>query len=232
MAAGIAHEINNPLAFIRANLGHLQRMGIAVEEARAKSDAGSALADELEDLREIADDALEGIDRIERIVSDMRRLSSAPREGFAPTDVNDVVREAARLIGLRRGSPVEMSTSLEEDLPAVLGVSQLLVQGVLNLLVNAHQALQGIESARISLETERSGDDVLIRVRDNGPGIPSGVGARVFDPFFTTKGVDDGAGLGLSIVRDIFGDHGGAVDFDSPPGGGTVFTARIPARPA
>jgi len=229
MAAGIAHEINNPLAFIRANLGHLQRMGAVVEEARVNS--GCALADELEDLREIADDALEGIDRIERIASDMRRLSSAPREGFAPTDVNDVAREAARLIGLRRGTPVEISTSLEEDLPAVLGVSQLLVQAVLNLLVNAHQVLQGIESARISLETERSGDDVLIRIRDNGPGIPSDVGARVFDPFFTTKKADDGTGLGLSIVRDIFGDHGGTVDFDSPPGGGTVFTARIPARP-
>jgi signal transduction histidine kinase len=230
MAAGIAHEINNPLAFIRANLGQLQLMGTDVERAHAASD--SALAEELADLREIAEETLSGIDRIERIVSDMRQLSSAPREGFAPTDVNEVVREAARLIGLRRGSPVEIATSLAEDPPSVLGVSQLLVQGVLNLLVNAHQALQGTEDARIELETRRSGGEVLIRVHDNGPGISDDIRARIFDPFFTTKNIEEGTGLGLAIVRDIFDDHGGAVEVDSQPEGGTTFTARIPARRA
>jgi signal transduction histidine kinase len=228
MAAGIAHEINNPLAFIRANLGQLQRMGVEVERSNGASD--SALVEELADLREVAEDALDGIDRIERIVGDMRQLSSAPREGFAPTDVNEVVGEAARLIGLRRGSPVEITTSLAETPPSVLGVSQLLVQGVLNLLVNAHQALQGTEGAQIDLQTHCSGDEVLIRVRDNGPGISDEIRTRIFDPFFTTKAPEEGTGLGLAIVRDIFDDHGGVVEVDCPAEGGTIFTARIPAR--
>jgi len=229
MAAGIAHEINNPLAFIRANLGHLQRLGEQID--RIRSETESALANDLGELREIAQEAIQGIDRIQRIVDDMRQLSSAPREGFAPIDLNEVVNEATRLARLRRGTPVEICVSLDASAPSVLGVTQLLVQGVLNLLVNALQALEGHTDARICVETRQQGGEVLIRIEDNGPGIPADLQRQIFDPFFTTKAPGEGTGLGLSIVRDIFDDHGGSVEVRSESGRGATFIARVPARP-
>jgi PAS domain S-box-containing protein len=226
LAAGISHEMNNPLAYVRANLSEIQRMGKRVDEARGE---GVKLAEDLAELPEIAVETLEGIDRIERIVADMRRLSVAPSEGFAPVDVNETVEEAVRMAKRRRGQPVEVVLRLAGDLPRVDGSAQLLVQALLNLLVNAHQALDGVDDPCIEVETSLADDAVVIEVRDNGPGIPEVVQARIFDPFYTTKPPGEGTGLGLPIVVDILRDHGGRVDLSSTPGHGARFTVRVPA---
>jgi two-component system C4-dicarboxylate transport sensor histidine kinase DctB len=114
------------------------------------------------------------------------------------------------------------------EIPAVRGNADRLVQVVLNLVVNARQALAGTPDARIEIETHASASEALLEVRDNGPGIPESVLDRVFDPFFTTRGPDEGTGLGLAIAFDIAREHGGALEVSSPPGHGACFVLRLP----
>jgi PAS domain S-box-containing protein len=228
LAAGVAHEVNNPLAFIRANLSQIQRMGELVERSRDVTDA--KLPGELADLRSIAEETLDGIARIERIVGDMRRLAADRSEEPLrdPVDMNAVARDALRLANMHRRQVVEVRLLLEPELPPVSGSSERLVQALLNLLLNARHAVEQAPRPRISVATERDGDAVVIRVSDNGPGIPLEIQERIFDPFFTTKGPDRGTGLGLPISFDIVREHGGVLEVRSRPGGGAAFVARIP----
>jgi len=227
LAAGIAHEVNNPLAYIRANLGEIHRMGELVE--RSQDDPDAKLAGELADLRQIAEETLDGIARIERIVGDMRRLSTGPEPlARRAVDLNAVVRDAVRLANLHRRQAVEVRLLLAEDLPAVMGSSERLVQAVLNLLLNARQAVEKVQRPRISVFTALDGRRVEIRVTDNGPGVPYEIQERIFDPFFTTKGPDRGTGLGLSISYDIAREHGGELEVRSHPKGGAAFVMRLP----
>jgi PAS domain S-box-containing protein len=229
LAAGIAHEVNNPLAFIRANLSEIQRMGELVQAEAAGPHA--KLAAELADLGEIAAETLDGIGRIEAIVSSIRKLAEAGRgEPFAETDVNEVVRDAIRLANLRRDPAVALELRLADPLPPVEASASRLAQALVNLLVNARQALDGIPGARIQVETRRVPAGVEIRVADNGPGIAESIQERIFDPFFTTKDPDQGTGLGLAISFDILRDHGGELEVASRPGAGACFTARLPLR--
>jgi PAS domain S-box-containing protein len=228
LVSGIAHEINNPLAFIRANLSEIHRMGEQVE--RYLDDPDAKLARELKDLAQIAHETLDGIGRIERIVAGMRRLSPSRRDAVGPVELNEVVEDAVRLANLRRDAGVELSTTLAPRLPLIEGSPQRLVQALLNLLVNARQALQGQPAARIAVETCCEGANVVVRVCDNGPGIPEAIQERIFDPFFTTKDPDQGTGLGLSIAFDILRDHGGVLEVGCSGAAGTEFAARIPAR--
>jgi PAS domain S-box-containing protein len=228
LAAGIAHEVNNPLAFIRANLSQIHRMGELVEQG---GEGSEKLGEELADLRQIAEETLDGIARIARIVGDMRGLASEPAEGdepFVDVDVNAVVRDAIRLANLHRKQVVDLKMLLSDELPAIHGSPERLVQALLNLLLNAKRAVEGARRPRISVTTERDDDAVAIRVSDNGPGIAYEIQERIFDPFFTTKGPDQGTGLGLSIAFDIIRDHGGVLEVRSRPGGGAAFVARIP----
>ena len=225
LAAGIAHEVNNPLAYVRANLGQLAAMGERVLEAR--DEGPSKLAEDLLDLREMAEEALEGIDRIERIVADMRRLSAAPGEGFVSIDVNDLVHHAVRLTRLRCGRSVRLECRLGESLPRIDGSPQLLAQALLNLLVNACQAVEDATEPHVCIETAAEGEGALIRVRDRGHGIPEAERPHVFEPFFTTR--EDRTGLGLSIARDIVADHAGCVELEGRPDGWTTFAVRLPA---
>jgi PAS domain S-box-containing protein len=226
LAAGVAHEVNNPLAFIRSNLGQIHRMGELVEEYRDGPEA--KLAEELCDLREIAEETLDGIARIERIVSDMRLLSTPREQAFVSVDANEVVQDAIRLANLRDDPRIEVKIELDDGLPLVEGSSQRLVQAVLNLLVNARQALEGAPEGRIHVETSCDGDAVVIRVCDNGPGIAEEIQERIFDPFFTTKSPHQGTGLGLAIAFDILRNHGGVLELRQRSGLGATFAARLP----
>ncbi len=227
LAAGVAHEVNNPLAFIRANLTWIHRLG---ELAESDCDAAK-LRQELADLPAIADETLDGIARIERIVGTLRGLSAdgecAPEPRVA-VDVNTVVRDALRLANLHRRELVRVKLLLAEALPPIRGVPERLVQALLNLLLNAVQAAEEALPPRISVATEREGDAVVIRVSDNGPGIRYEDQERIFDPFFTTKGPDRGTGLGLSIAFDIVREHGGVLEVRSRPGRGAAFVVRLP----
>jgi PAS domain S-box-containing protein len=228
LAAGIAHEVSNPLAFIRANLSQIHRMGERVEACHAEPQADAKLAEDLADLREIAEETLDGIGRIERIVAGMRRLVAGDEQSVQGVDVNEVVRDALRLSNLGRDGQVVLEVRLADALPPVQGTPERLVQAVLNLLVNARQALEG-RSGRVRVETRCHDASLEIRVGDDGPGIVEEIQERIFDPFFTTKGPDQGTGLGLAIASDIVRDHGGALEVRSKPGAGACFVICLPA---
>ena len=140
LAAGIAHEVNNPLAFIRANLMEIQRLGEIAEAHREGPEA--KLAAELADLARIAAETLDGIHRIERIVSGMRRLSTPRGEPFARVDLNEVARDAVRLANLHRDTRVAVEVGGWREPVWVEGSARRLVQAVLNVVMNAHQALE------------------------------------------------------------------------------------------
>ncbi|HEY8152999.1 MAG TPA: histidine kinase N-terminal 7TM domain-containing protein [Myxococcota bacterium] len=229
LAAGIAHEVNNPLAFIRANLTEIQRLGEIAEAHREGPEA--KLAAELADLPGIAAETLDGIHRIERIVSGMRRLSTPRGEPVARVDLNEVARDSLRLANLHRDSSVGVEVGLWPEPLWVVGSARRLVQAVLNVVMNAHQALEHRRDGRISIATRADGDQVVIEVTDNGPGIPRQLQERIFDPFFTTKDPDRGTGLGLAIAFDIARDHGGLLDVRSREGDGATFALRLPGLP-
>jgi PAS domain S-box-containing protein len=228
LAAGIAHEVNNPLAFIRANLSQIHRMGERVEECHAERDPDAKLAEELADLREIAEETLDGIGRIERIVAGMRRLAARVEQSFQHVDVNGVVNDALRLSNLGRDGHVAVEVRLADALPPVDGTPERLVQAVLNLLVNARQALAG-RAGCVSVETCCDGESVEIRVGDDGPGIAPEIQERIFDPFFTTKDPDKGTGLGLMICHRLVTAQGGEIEVRSREGEGSTFCVRLPA---
>jgi signal transduction histidine kinase len=231
LAGEVALQINDPLTFVRSSLVEIERLGARIDAERGGPDG--ELADELADLRSIALETLEGVERIRRIVDGMRALSSADRVGSALVDLNEVAREALRVA--RQGAAGSEWPAIElalAPIPAVRGNADRLVQVVLNLVVNARQALADTPAPRIEIETSAGANEALLEVRDNGPGIPESVLDRVFDPFFTTRGPDEGTGLGLAIAFDIAREHGGALEVSSPPGQGARFVLRLPVQRA
>jgi PAS domain S-box-containing protein len=225
LASGIAHEVNNPLAFIRANLSEMRRLG---ERVGAGTEDPEKLVAELADLRAIAEESLDGIDRIERIVTGMRRLASPREEPLRPVDVAELVQDALRLSNLSSDPHVSVHTHFAAGVPPVEAAPERLAQALLNLLVNARQALAG-RSGNVWLETAQRDGWVEVHVRDDGPGVPEALRERVFDPFFTTRDPDQGMGLGLAIAFDVLRDHAGALEVRQAPGGGAWFIARLPA---
>jgi len=185
LVAGIAHEVNNPLAFIHANLMQIQRFGEIVEAHR--EGPAAKLAGEHADLAPIAAETLDGIQRIERIVADMRRLSSSREETLVRIDLNEVARNAIRLANLHRDASVAIEVSFWGEPLCVEGSAQRLVQAVLNVLVNSRQALGRRQDGQIALCVRTDADLAVIEVRDNGPGIPRELHERIFDPFLRRR---------------------------------------------
>jgi PAS domain S-box-containing protein len=227
LAAGVAHEINNPLAFVRANLAHLRSLAERVDKIVDLDPAGPD-ADLLE-LGTVVEESLEGVVRISRIVNDMLRFARVPEDAAESVEVNDVIRAALRLAAFDRNNAVVVEQRLAEALPAVRGSPNRLVQVLLNLLLNANQALAGRPDARVVAESAREGRSVVVQIRDNGPGVAEEHRDRVFDPFFTTRAPGEGTGLGLSIAFDIVREHGGELELSAAPEGGACFTIRLPA---
>jgi PAS domain S-box-containing protein len=227
LAAGVAHEINNPLAFVRANLAHLRTLTERVEKL-VELDPSGPDADLLE-FGTVVEESLEGVVRINRIVNDMLRFARVPEDAPEAVDVNDVIRAALRLAAFDRNNAVVVEEHLADALPPVRGSANRLVQVLLNLLLNANQALAGRPDARVVAESAREARHVIVQIRDNGPGVPEEHRHRVFDPFFTTRAPGEGTGLGLSIAFDIVREHGGELEVDAAPEGGASFTIRLPA---
>src|SRR5206468_852330 len=151
----VALQINDPLTFVLASLVEIERLGARVDAERASGGAVGELADELADLRSVALETLEGVERIRRIVDGMRDLSTLDRVGSAPVDLSDVAREALRMAQLGAEAGIELALTLAA-VPHVRGNSDRLVQVVLNLVVNARQALAERPGARIEIETGAS----------------------------------------------------------------------------
>ena len=224
LAAGIAHEINNPVAFVRANLGGLGQL-LGRFEARLPEALASELREELAEGREIVEESLDGVNRVAAIVRDVKGFSHAGSAALEIVELGPMIDSVLRVAGpeLRRARVECVHT----DIPYVRGAAQELKQVFLNLVVNAAQAVEADGVIRIRSEAE--GDRVVVVVEDEGCGIPCEVLERVFDPFFTTKPVGEGTGLGLSISYEIVRRHGGEMVVSSTPGRGTRVRVELPA---
>ena len=256
LVAGVAHEINTPLAYVKSNVSsirdHMPELQRAVERTAALlemlrsesadpvalNEAFAGLSADLEqlrvnqvmrDLEVLTHDGMHGIEQISELVANLRNFSRLDRSKIASYNVNESVN-GAFLIARTLLRKVDVVKHLGE-LPSITCSPSQVNQVVLNLVTNAVQAMDK-PMGRIAATTRpEGGDAVAIEITDNGKGIaPENLG-RIFDPFFTTKEVGSGTGLGLSIAYKIVSQHGGRIDVRSTVGEGSTFTVVLPVKP-
>ncbi|WP_241666835.1 ATP-binding protein [Muricoccus nepalensis] len=228
LVAGIAHEINNPLAFILAHQGTVSRL-LAQVAPRVAGDAEAARA--LEKATARADSMAMGLRRIQDLVGNLRKFSRLDEAGAQEVDVPEAIGTILVLLTHKLSDRIVVERDLAA--PRVLrGSPALLNQVVMNVVGNAADAIEG--HGRIRLATREEGGDYVIEVSDTGPGVPEPIRARIFEPFFTTKPVGAGTGLGLSIAYAVVEAHGGSIAVDDAAweGGGARFTIRVPREGA
>ncbi len=224
LAAGLAHEVNNPLSFIISNLNHVQR-----ELAVLASAQPSAC---LEELQESCHDALHGCARIQRLVQDVRGFSRAKGDPDGPVDMHGVLEEALSMANPSQVPGLRVERELN-PVPPIVADGHGLGQVFLNLIINAlHAVANGPAEPRIRVATGLHEDGrVWAEVQDNGRGIAPEHLGRIFDPFFTTKPPGVGTGLGLFICHGIITGFGGELSVESQPGQGATFRILLPAAP-
>jgi two-component system NtrC family sensor kinase len=212
LLAGIAHELNNPLAILVTQAVLLRETGTdASTIARAQKIEAAA-------------------NRCAKTVKSFLAIARQRPISLAPVRLDDVVGSALDLIayGLR-SSGVILSVDTPPDLPQVRGDADQLGQLALNLIVNALQAVEKVEGPRaLRIVARAMPDSVRLTFADNGPGVPDGIKSRIYDPFFTTKPVGSGTGIGLSICQSIVRQHGGSLTLQDTPGGGATFVLTLP----
>jgi C4-dicarboxylate-specific signal transduction histidine kinase len=216
MVAGVAHEINNPLAYVTANLNFLTGV---IDDVPLPVD----------EMREVVKETVEGARRIQAIVQDLRIFSrSGEFEAVTPVDVEAVLDS---VVGIASHHLKEAKATLRRDYAKVgtaYGIESRLAQVFLNLVVNAAQALGDAPRREIIVTTRREDTRVIISVRDFGPGIPESVRQKLFTPFFTTKPAGQGTGLGLYISQSIITGLKGELRLE-PVDVGTCFEVVLPA---
>ncbi|MCA9511814.1 MAG: ATP-binding protein [Myxococcota bacterium] len=229
LAAGIAHEINNPMAYVRSNLGLLREEWAALGKDAAEQGWPAATRERLADCEELIDDALEGVNRTVAIVRDVREFSGGGEARFELADPNELVESALRVATPQQPSGVEVERGYGSVAPLECLPGQLR-QVFLNLIVNAFQAMGA--HGRLAITTRVAGSRLVVAFEDDGCGIEEGALGRLFDPFFTTKPAGEGTGLGLFISYEIVRAHGGEIAVDSLPGKGARFEVQLPLRQA
>lgn len=234
LAAGVAHEINNPLGFVMSNSRSLHRyidtVKGAIEGSPLSSD--SKLTFVLDDLAAILKENDEGLQRIARITESLKRFSRMDNEKKTDFyDINQAVQDTLVIAKSHYKYAAEVSTDLH-DIPPFSCYGDAVNQVILNLIVNASQAVQQKHKDQkgvIKISTKKVHNDAVLTVSDNGGGVPAGAASRIFDPFFTTKEIGKGTGLGLSLCYDIIvHKHGGKIWFTNNQTGGADFSISLP----
>ncbi|HLA74513.1 MAG TPA: ATP-binding protein [Gammaproteobacteria bacterium] len=238
LAAGVAHEINNPIGFISSNLNtaksYVEKLKAFIDLFKAVQGGETLLAEwnnnnmdfVMEDFSELLRESAAGTERVGRIVADLRGFSNIDGADEEQADINHCIRLACNVAAGNVKGHAEIKLELG-DVPSVHCQPGRLSQVFLNMLLNASQSI--VEYGVIKIQTSVEEGMVLIRISDNGAGIPEDVLPRIFDPFFTTKEVGQGTGLGLSVSHDIIKSHGGRIKVASKQGLGTTFTIYLPA---
>ena len=246
LAAGVAHEINNPLGFICSNFSSLVEGLQDIQRFLHQADQQISGGDTLEQVRDgwrqglmtfdidyllsdyqnLAVETIEGLERVKQIVADLKSFTRQDGGRKSAVDVNDCLRAALNILNNQTKYHARVEASYGE-LPEIQGYFGKLNQVFVNLIANANQAVDENGLIRVA---SRAGDGwVEVEVSDNGHGIAAEHMQYLFTPFFTTKPVGKGTGLGLSISHNAVQDHGGEILVDSEPGQGTTFTVRLPA---
>jgi signal transduction histidine kinase len=217
LTAGVAHELNNPLNNIMLTSEVLRDGLLELSE---------------DELRDISNDLTTQSQRAQRVV---KNLLDFARESETQTDyisIQDLVEATIELAKNQlKLSKIDLTLKAADNLPPIYGDSELLKQVLLNLVLNAIDAMAGGGSLAIEIGEERDIGMVVVRVTDTGPGIPPHILSSIFNPFFTTKPTGKGTGLGLAVSRGIVEKHGGYIEVDSKPGEGATFTVHLPIVP-
>ena len=212
LLAGVAHELNNPLAILVAQSTLLMETAAdAAQRRRAERIHAAA-------------------DRAGRIVKSFLAMARQRPEKREPTQINDLVRATADMLayGLR-SHDVTLDLDLDPNLPSIVADRDFIGQVIANLVINAQHALVDMEPPRqVSISTRRKNGHVRLVVSDNGPGVPEAIAGRIFEPYFTTKPAGVGTGIGLSICKTVVESHGGSIALDRSEAGGARFTVLIP----
>jgi PAS domain S-box-containing protein len=252
LVAGVAHEINNPLAFVSNNVAVMKREFGPLRDLLELYRSADAVIDErapetMRQIRELAEQidlpyvlsnlpellsrSREGLSRIQRIVADLRDFARQEAVGDTQSgvDLNAGIESTLNILhGRAKRSGVELRTQLG-SIPSITCNPGKINQVVMNLVANAIDACG--TSGAVTISTAARDGSVEIRVADTGTGIPAEIREKIFDPFFTTKPQGQGTGLGLSITHGIIREHGGKIALESEPGNGTCFIVTLPLNP-
>ena len=239
LVAGVAHEVNNPNNFLTFNLpilrDYLEAMRPHVEAAQERDPSlriyGLTAGELFDDAGALIGNMQHGTERITGIVSQLKGYARREDEAhWEKTDVNVVVGAAATLLENQLRKMVgRFEVDLAEGLPEIRANPGRIEQVVVNLLLNAAQAVEDVDDGHVTVRTAREDGFVTITVEDDGPGVPDAIRARIFEPFFTTKEREKGTGMGLAISHRIVEEHGGTLELTSEPFTSTRFVVRLPA---
>jgi two-component system NtrC family sensor kinase len=247
LAAGVAHEINNPLGFIYSNLQTMDKYVIrfmtmldyyrsAIPGAAGKSELMESCRRKWEELKldtvcadvfELIKQSMEGAQRVKKIVSDLKDFSHVDAAGEYPVDLNAEIDKTLNVLTHEMPPGTEIVRNYG-PLPGFACKPALVGQVFLNLLLNAVQARR--KDLRLVIATMHNGESIRLSFADNGPGIPDEIKNRIFEPFYTTKDVGAGAGMGLTVAYDIISAYGGTIEMNCPEEGGAVFTITLPVK--
>ena len=237
LAAGVAHEINNPVGYVYSNLQSLEgyltdlfRLTDAVDSAKSLEDLRLIKQnidyDYLrDDLKDLLAESREGIERVKNIISAMKDFSHIEEEEFKLANLHRGIESTLNMVNNELKYKAEVIREFSE-LPEVECIMSQLNQVIMNLLVNASHAID--EFGKITVRTRHIDDNVEIEVEDTGNGISEEHLNRIFEPFFTTKPIGKGTGLGLSLSFNIIEKHNGQIQVSSTPGQGTCFRITLP----
>jgi signal transduction histidine kinase len=237
LVSGIGHEINNPNQFIRGNISIIRQamediLPILDEYAQNKSELKIARLKYpffRDNVMTLVDDMCNGSERIKRIVKDLKSFARKDDGLLIDTvDVNTVISESARLVHNQVQSAATVELDLEPKLPSFTGNAQKIEQVIINLIINASQAMTEDRKGLIQITTYLEKDHIIVSIEDNGKGMTEKTLDSIFDPFFTTKRSKGGTGLGLSIAYRIIEEHKGSIVVTSTLGVGSIFTIKIP----
>jgi PAS domain S-box-containing protein len=229
LAAGVAHEINNPIGYVNSNLNamtkYLNKITQYIENSGIHNDK-EKMKEILLDFGDAISESIEGSGRVRKIVADLKSFSRADQADKVYTDINEGIKSTLNIVW----NELKYKCKVESDygtLPDLYCIPNQLNQIFMNILVNAGQAITG-DAGLIKIKTWADDQHVYVSIADNGCGIPEENMKKVFEPFFTTKDVGKGTGLGLSLTYDIIKKHNGKIDVTSEVGIGTEFTISLP----
>jgi signal transduction histidine kinase len=262
LSSGIAHEINTPIQYIGENARFLQdafedmqKASKALQKLLEVTEKGALNEDLIAEARQQLEEAdsdylfdevprainqsLEGVERISTIISAMKVFAGPNTEKMTDTDINEAIINSVNLSANEWKYHAEIETDLDPTLPPILCVPGEVNQALLNIIVNAANAISNqaekasqAEKGKILIRSRLDGEWVVIDISDTGPGIPDEIKSKIFDPFFTTKEVGKGTGQGLTVVyQAIVEKHAGEIDVKTTLGEGTTFEVRLPVQP-